>query len=177
MAWIAPLYLSLGKSAGASAALLVLFQSAQVASMLCLPAVTDLTTDRRPVLALAALSTCVGLTMLIVAPVSLALPAVALTGLGVGGGATLGLVLVFDSVDTVTDGTRLTAMSLLVGNLLGAAGPVALGAVKDVTGSFRPGLIALLFVSIAGLFLVQRCRPGRRLYEDRPRASVPALDA
>jgi CP family cyanate transporter-like MFS transporter len=176
MAWIAPLYLGLGKSAGDAAALLVLFQAVQLASMLGLPAVTDLTTDRRPVLALAALSTCAGLTMLVINPVGLAIPAVALTGLGIGGGATLGLVLVVDAVDTVSDGTRLTAMSLLVGNLLGALGPVALGAVKDATGSFRPGLIALLVLSVAGLLLVQRCRPGRRLHGDRARATDLVLD-
>jgi CP family cyanate transporter-like MFS transporter len=163
MAWIAPLYLSLGKSPEESASLFVIFQVVQLATMLGLPIVTDHTTDRRPLLAFAVGCSCVGLTLLLAAPVPMAVPAVALVGLGAGGGATLALILMVDTTSSVVDGSRLTAMSLLVGNAVGALAPLLLGAAKDVTGGFEPGLAALLVVGLGTLLFVRCFSPGLRL--------------
>ena len=167
MAWIAPLYVDLGRSATEAAALFVLFQVVQLASMVILPALTDLTRDRRPLLAVCSTSVSIGLVMLVVAPVTLAVPAIALAGLGAGGGATLGLVLMVDTTSSVVDGGRLTAMALLVGNAVGALAPLALGAVKDITGSFAPGLVALALTAGATLFVVRRLVPGLHI-DDAP---------
>lgn len=169
MAWISPLYVSLGQSAQDAAGLFVVFQVVQVATMVGLPALSDLTTDRRPFIGLTVLCCCVGVALLLTAPLAFAVPAVALCGLGAGGGATLAFVLMVDSTDNVIDGSRLTAMSLLVGNVVGAASPLMLGAIKDLTGTFAPGLAVLLVASVGMLALVRSFAPGVRMEETKAR--------
>jgi CP family cyanate transporter-like MFS transporter len=173
MAWLAPLYVSLGKSPETAAGLFVVFQVVQLATMVGLPALTDRTTDRRPLIAFAVTCNCTGLALLLVAPLPLALPAVALAGLGAGGGATLALILVIDTTSTVGDGSRLTAMLLLVGNAVGALAPLALGAIKDLTGGFGPGIAILLTVAGTTLVVVvPRFRPDLRLETRSPSPTV-----
>lgn len=172
MAWIAPFYVDLGRSPSEAAALFVLFQVVQLASMLLLPALTDLTRDRRPLLAGCSTCVCVGLVMLVLAPVTLAVPAVAMAGLGAGGGATLGLVLMVDTTTSVLDGGRLTAMALLVGNAVGALAPLALGAVKDVTDSFVPGLVGLAVIAGGTLLVVRSLVPGLHIEDARSPAAL-----
>jgi MFS transporter, CP family, cyanate transporter len=161
LAWITPLYLELGSSEQEAANLFVLFQVVQLVTMLTLPALTDHTTDRRPLLALVVVSSIVGIALLLAAPVGLAIPAMTLFGMGVGGGSTLGLVLIMDTTRTQSAAARLGAMCLLVAFLSGALGPFVLGALSDLTGELRTGYAVMLALSFAVLLVVARLVPGR----------------
>jgi cyanate permease len=63
------------------------------------------------------------------------------------------------------------AMMLLGGYLISALGPLVLGAVRDITGSFQVG-IALLIVSACGVML-RRCDSRRTASRAAPSASRP----
>ncbi len=161
LAWITPFYLSLGLAPQHAANLLVLFQVVQLLSMLTLPTLTDHTTDRRPLLAGVVVSAIAGIAALLIAPLTLAIPAMALFGMGVGGGSTLGLVLIGDAARTHSDGARLGAMCLFVAFLTGALGPLVLGMLSDLTGDLRSGYAVMLALSALVLVLVTRIAPGR----------------
>ncbi|MDN6440114.1 MAG: MFS transporter [Corynebacterium nuruki] len=69
---------------------------------------------------------------------------------GIGGGAGIVLALSLFGLRT-TDHTRaasLSGMAQSVGYLLAAAGPVAVGALHDMTGSWTPALIVLLVIEV-----------------------------
>ncbi|MFW6773880.1 CynX/NimT family MFS transporter [Nocardioides sp. CPCC 205120] len=161
LAWITPLYVSHGLGAQEAANLFVLFQVVQVVTMLTLPALADHTLDRRPLLGLVVASTVVGISLLLVDPVGLAVPTMALFGMGVGGGSALGLVLITDVTHTQADAARLGAMVVLVAYLAGALGPLVLGVLRDLTGGFAAGYGVMLALSVVVLGAVAAYRPGR----------------
>jgi CP family cyanate transporter-like MFS transporter len=163
LAWVTPLYASLGKSAHEAAAMLVLFQLVQLAAMLTLPAITDFTTDRRPMLTLMTVATATGILLLLIDPLMFAVPAVVLFGVGVGGGSTLGLVLIVDATDNQSDAARLGAMTLLVAFLAGALGPFVMGMLRDLSGGFRLGYSVMLVLALLMLVVVAANRPGRTI--------------
>jgi CP family cyanate transporter-like MFS transporter len=168
MAWVTPLYVQQGLSAQRAAGYFVLFQVVQLASMLGLPAITDHTRDRRWLLALVMACSAAGLAMLALAPVTLAIPAVALFGLGAGGGSTLALILLVDVTLHQADGARLNAMVMLVAYPTGAAAPLLVGFMHDLTGTFASGYLIILGVAVATLATVPVFHPGRSLHEAPP---------
>jgi CP family cyanate transporter-like MFS transporter len=154
VAWVAPMYADLGVSEAEAAGYLVMFQVVQLATMLGLPWITDFTPARRMLLAISLLSAIAGLVMLIVAPLATAVPAVSLFGLGVGGGATMGLILIGDVTATPAASVALNAMVMQVAYPIGALTPLAIGFLHDVTGRFEPGftvVLAVLLVSLVGV--------------------------
>lgn len=70
---------------------------------------------------------------------------------GLGGGASIVLALSFFGLrtDHHSQAASLSGMAQCVGYLLAAAGPVAVGALYDVTGSWAPALVALIVVEFA----------------------------
>ncbi len=161
VAWVAPMYATLGVGESRAAGYLVLFQVVQIATMLGLPWLTDFTPARRGLVAASLLSAIVGLALLIVAPISTAVPAVALFGLGVGGGATMGLILIGDATSTSADAVALNAMVMQVAYPVGAVTPLAIGFLHDATGRFEPGFAVVLGVLVLMLVGVPAMRPGR----------------
>jgi len=172
LAWVSPVYVELGVSPQKAAGYFVLFQLVQLVAMLTLPWLTDYTRDRRPLLALVLCCSTVGITCLVVAPLSLAIPAVCLFGLGAGGGSTLALVLLVDVTRTQTDGARLNAMAMLVAYPLGALAPLLLGFLHDVTGGFESGYLVILAITVFSLATVRVFRPDRSLTTTAPRETL-----
>jgi len=163
LAWVTPVYVELGLSAQRAASYFVVFQLVQLVAMLTLPALTDFTRDRRPLLALVLVCSAVGITFLVVSPLTLAIPAVCLFGLGAGGGSTLALVLLVDVTSTQTDGARLNAMVMLVAYPAGAGAPLLLGVLHDLTGGFGTGYAVILGITVVTLLAVPVFRPDRSL--------------
>jgi len=163
LAWIAPLYVDLGLPTQSAANLFVVFQVVQLVAMMSLATITDYTRDRRPLLALVLMATCLGVGGLVVAPLALAVPAVTLFGLGAGGGLTLALILIVDSTSSQPDAARLGAMTFFVAFLAGALGPFVLGLLRDLTGGFTAGCAVLLTVGLVTLCAVPVFRPDRKL--------------
>jgi MFS transporter, CP family, cyanate transporter len=166
LAWVTPLYVWLGVSPERAAWYFVLFQLVQLAAMLTLPSLTDFTRDRRPLLALVVGCSAVGISFLLLAPLTLAVPAVCLFGLGAGGGSTLGLVLIVDVTDGQAGAARLSAMVMLIGYLAGALGPVLLGLLLQVTGGFTIGYSVVLGLAVLTLATVPVFHPDRRVWSD-----------
>ena len=106
--------------------------------------------------------------MLLLDPVGLAVPAMVLFGAGVGGGSTLGLVLIVDSTTSQADGARLAAMVLLVAFLAGALGPLVMGVLRDLTGGFTAGYSVMLGFSVLMLAATVLYRPGRTIEDAAP---------
>jgi CP family cyanate transporter-like MFS transporter len=163
IAWISPTYRRLGWSAQSAGSLLSLFFAVQILTMLVLPALTDRSRDRRGLLAIATLSTSCGWALLALAPRECAVLAIVTLGAGVGGGFSLGLVLLVDSTDNRIDAARLAAMVFLVSYLVASLGPLLVGALNQLTGSSVAGFLALLSISLVDAALGLAMRPGRRL--------------
>jgi len=175
LAWVTPYYVQLGATAQRAAAYFVVFQAVQVIAMLTLPWVTDVTRDRRAMLALCVLSSGLGIACLLVAPLSMAIPAMCLFGLGVGGGSTLALVLLVDTTSTQADAARLSGMVMLVAFLAGASGPALLGVLRDLTGTLVAGYAVVLGLTALLLLTIPVFRPGRTI--DDVAVSTPAQAA
>ncbi|MDR7303922.1 MFS transporter [Haloactinomyces albus] len=177
VAWIAPTFVHHGFSPQHAAGLFALFQIIQLGAMLSLPLLTDFTRDRRPLLALTVVSTGTGLSLMVLAPTTLALPAVMLFGTGVGGASSLALILIQDATSTQSEAGRLGAMVLSVSFLAGAAGPLLLGSMRDLTGGFTAGYGILLMLSVACLAMLPVFRPGRTVNDVLPHTPpLPGID-
>lgn len=163
VAWIAPTFVHHDFSPQRAANLFALFQIIQLVTMVTLPPLTDVTRDRRPLLAITVISTCLGIAAMVLAPAALGLPTVLLFGAGVGGTSALALVLVQDVTASHAEASRLGAMVLLVSCVAGAIGPVLLGSLRDLTGGFTAGYAALLSLSALALLMLPVFRPGRSL--------------
>ena len=171
LTWVAPAYRARGWAAEDAALLLSLLLVVQVVAMLVLPAITDRTRDRRPLLALALGSTALGLLCFAATP-TLAYVAAALVGLGVGGGFSLGLVLLVDVTTNRAEAARLAAMVFLLSYTFAALGPLLVGVLHDLTGGFAVGFWALFALSVAHLAVVPGLRPGRTVADRlRPQGS------
>jgi CP family cyanate transporter-like MFS transporter len=173
LAWISPFYVQHGVADQQAAGYFVVFQVIQLVAMLTLPGVTDFTRDRRLMLALCVACSGAGIACLLIAPLTLAIPAMCLFGLGVGGGSTLALVLLVDTTDTQADAARLSGMVMLVAFLAGASGPALLGLLHDLTGSFTAGYATVLALTVLLLLSVPALRPDRTIDDER----VPAGQA
>ncbi|MER6975812.1 CynX/NimT family MFS transporter [Streptomyces carpinensis] len=177
VAWIAPTFVQHGFEAQRAAGLFALFQIIQLIAMVTLPPLTDITRDRRPLLAITVVCTCAGLSVMVLAPTSLALPAVLLFGTGAGGGSSLALVLVQDATATRDEAGRLSAMVLLVSLLAGGTGPLLLGALRDLTGGFTAGYAVLLGLGVLSLLVLPVLRPGRSINDQSRTESFVVYEA
>ncbi|MFC6835117.1 MFS transporter [Halomarina ordinaria] len=136
------------------------FVVARVVGTLVVPPLSDALAKRRaPVVACGALTAlgCAGLVST-AAPVWGAALAVAVCGVGVGGVAPLVRAL---PTEMEGIGPRLTATAVglvfAVGEVGGFVAPLLVGAARDLTGGFAPGLLALALagasMALAGAFL------------------------
>lgn len=160
LTWLAPAYREMGWTPAAASRLLSVFFAVQILAMLVLPALTDRTRDRRPLLAASLTSTAIGVLGFAAVP-ELAWVAVTLFGLGLGGGFALGLVLLVDATTGRGEAARLSAMVFLLSYSFAATGPLVLGALRDLTGGYTTGFWLLVVVGVVHLAVVPFLRPGR----------------
>lgn len=161
LAWLSSRYTELGWSARAGGGLLALFSAAQLVTALGLPVLAR--RDARPAVVGAMLATMVSLVLIALVP--LAAPALwaVLLGLGIGGNFALALTVVGQVAPTPADTPRASGMAFFVGYLLAAFGPVAAGLLHDATGGFRWPFLALVgvgLVTLAAGLPAARPRPG-----------------
>lgn len=154
IAWLSPSFEHLGMDSSRAALMFVLFQCVQVFSMLTLPPLTDVLPGKRLVFAVVLVATSTGLLLLVLDPVALAVPASLLAGFGIGGGSSLALVLIQYAATTREEANRISAVSMLTAYTIAAAGPLALGALRDTTGGFTAGYVVLLVLSLASFALL-----------------------
>lgn len=135
-AWIPPRYVALGMGLTESGVLLSVFFAGALVGSLVLSAVGDRTTDRRPWFALTLAAMLVGSSAMTLVPLLAPSLWAFAFGFGAGGLFPLGMTLPVDLGADTDAASRLSAMIFGVGYLVGAAGPLAVGGLRDLLGSF-----------------------------------------
>ncbi|ANY68669.1 MFS transporter [Paenibacillus sp. BIHB 4019] len=145
-AWISPIALNFGYSAASAAMLLTVFTIIQIPVSLTIPFLVARSGKRRFYLVLCSVSELIGIVMLLFhLPM---LPAVILLGIGAGGLFPLALMLPIVETDTPEEAGAWSAMSQCGGYIIGAMGPLLIGAIYDRSGSFMAALFTLLAVIV-----------------------------
>ena len=160
LTWLSPLYQAHGWSAERAGALLAVFSLAQLVATLGLPVLADRTGDRRPWIALSVGACTTGLLAVAVAPLAAPWLAAAVIGFGAGGQFAMALTLLVDVAADPAASRRLSGMAFLVGYLLAAAGPAAVGGLYDATGGFTAAFLALTGIGVVTLALGVSVRRG-----------------
>ncbi|MGW0737714.1 CynX/NimT family MFS transporter [Streptomyces sp. NPDC002851] len=146
--WLPSFYIDHGYSESSAGVLLSVCMGFAIITSLLVP-VWAQRSRRQSYLALVGTALCVAAFIgLMVAPVGAAVLWVALLGLGLGGVLSLGITYMSLCVRSTRDAGLLSAMSQCVGYLLAAVGPTAFGAVRDVTGAWTVGLVALVVLAV-----------------------------
>lgn len=107
--------------------------------------------DRRAWLGLCSVITILGLLGLATAPLASPFLWVALCGFGLGGAFTLGMTLPLDNTHSADAANSWTALMLTTTYLIAASGPLIVGKIRDITGSFQASYTALLIAGFAML--------------------------
>ena len=115
--------------------------------------------DRRGWLALGGILALAGIIPLIFFPTLAPFIWVPLTAFGLGGAFTLAMTLPLDNTHDVEDANVWNAFVLTVGYLIAAAGPLFVGAMRDVTGSFHAPMMILIALAATMLTIVPFLRP------------------
>jgi cyanate permease len=125
----------------------------QVLGALAIPPLSDRLSARRPAVVGAGLLVAGGTTVLLLAESVLVIAAVGVVAVGIGLGG-VGPLLRAIPVELEGIGTGLTATAVgfvfAVGEIGGFLGPFLVGSLRDATGSFAPGLVA---IASAGLLI------------------------
>ena len=154
LAWLAPTYTGLGRSAAFGGLLLAVFSATQLVTALAMPSLAHRTASARPWIAFSVGITTLGLGLVAFAPsVHPAAPWIwaSLLGLGMGGNLALAFLVLTQNAPTPQDAPAYTGMAFFVGYLLAAVGPVTAGAMRDATGSFVPVFATLTVLGVLTL--------------------------
>ena len=161
LAWLAARYTSLGMDATTAGLLLGVFSLTQIFSSLGAPVLAHRTGSLAPWIA-ASVGTCI-VCLVPIALVPMAAPwlwAGAL-GLGMGGQFALALTLIAQIAPTPEAAPAYSGMAFFVGYLLAALGPLAAGALRDLTGGYEVPFLAVAGVGVVTLILGARAASGR----------------
>lgn len=141
-AWLPEYLIDRGMSAAGAGAVLALGQVAGLVASLLAPIVAGRYPDQRAVTAVALLATAVGFVGLLATD---SVPTLWVMCVMIGPGASISLALLFmvlRSTSTVQTG-QVSGMAQSVGYILAAIGPVGIGALHDLTGSWTIAMTAL----------------------------------
>ena len=158
VSWIVPAYVEFGRAPASASLLLACFTFAFMAANPLFGAISR-NEDRRLCLALSSGISFVGVVWVAIAPTVLPFAAVSLVAFGAGGAFTLAMTLPLDNARSDGEATAWNAFVMLVSYLVGAIGPVLVGFLRDVSGSFQMPLWALVAVSAAMLATTPFLRP------------------
>jgi MFS transporter, CP family, cyanate transporter len=158
LSWTSPMYRDAGLSATVAGLVLASYTAA---FMVANPVFGWLSksVDRRGWLA-----ACGGVTLLGLVPTALS-PNLApflfipLSAFGMGGAFTLGMTLPLDNAHNVDEANVWNAFVLTIGYLVGAAGPILVGLLRDVDGNYHLALWLLVAIATAMLLLTPFLRP------------------
>jgi CP family cyanate transporter-like MFS transporter len=168
IAWAAAIYVDAGWEPRTAALATASIPLLTIPASLVLATLSDLG-DRRLWVAGVALTMTVGLLGIAAAPTSVAWLWLGLFGIGVGAIFPLLLALALDHAANPLEGFDLSAWMLAIGFSMAAAGPVLIGALRDLTGGFGTGIGVLCSLAAAAAVLAVGALPPRRaMLETRP---------
>jgi CP family cyanate transporter-like MFS transporter len=161
VAWLANVYVERGWSQASAGSLLATMNGIGLLTTIGVPLLADRLGSRRGQLLAAALAVLVGLLGVLLVPEAGLVWSVAL-GLALGAVFPLVLTLPVDVADAPGEVGAVAALMLLGGYVLSSAGPVLLGAIRDVTGDFQASLWSLVGLAV-GLVVACLALSPRRL--------------
>jgi MFS transporter, CP family, cyanate transporter len=165
LAWLPSVFHSHGVSTARSGLLLSVSLIAGLAPTLSVPSLAARARHQRPFVFLAIGCAAAGWLGVLLAPTSVPYVWVVLLGVGQNASFPLSLTLVVLRGGTVTSTAALSTLAQTVGYLLAACGPLGIGAIHDLTGSWTPALLVLLALLIPQLIM--------GLEASRPRTVTP----
>jgi CP family cyanate transporter-like MFS transporter len=174
VAWMPDSFQERGWSGESAGALLGVMSIAAVPGGFLVPYFADRRGSRRQWMELTAGAILVGTIGVAALPDAGFLWAV-FAGFGIGSTFPLTLTLPLDATSKPSEAGAVVGLMLGAGYTIAAAGPIALGAVRDLTGSFATSLWVLVVLAVALLAAIaplsaERLRPPRTL---EPEALVP----
>ncbi|GAB3882858.1 MFS transporter [Terrabacter terrigena] len=157
--WLAPTYVEQGWSRGSAGYLAAAFSGAQIVSGLLGPVLSDKTPDMRRLLLPAAALGVLGCLGILFAPLAAPWVWAVVAGLGQGAAFSLALVLLVRYARTPDASGRLTGMAFLISYGIASVGPLAMGLVRDVSGSLSLVWLVLAVIGAVQGLVVLRLRP------------------
>lgn len=160
IAWLAPMYIERGESASSAGLILA---SYTLGFMLANPVfgLLSRSDDRRLLLAASSSIALLGSLAMAVAPDAMPLVTAAIAAFGTGGAFTLGMTLPLDNASTPEEAGAWTAFVMLQSYLIGAAGPLLMGYLRDSAGHFQSALWLLVAVGMLMLIVTPFLQPYR----------------
>jgi CP family cyanate transporter-like MFS transporter len=158
--WLAPTYVEHGWSRGSAGYLAAAFSGAQIVSGLLGPVLSDRASDMRRLLMPAAALGVTGCLGIWLAPTAAPWVWAVVTGLGQGAAFSLALVLLVRYARTPEASGRLTGMAFLISYGIASVGPLAMGLLRDVSGSLSSVWLVLAVIGGVQAVVVLRMRPG-----------------
>ncbi len=144
LAWLPSVFHSHGESTSAAGFLLSLSLIVGLAPALTVPSMAARAYDQRPFVLVFVSLIAIGWLGVLLSPTSVPYLWVVLLGIGQNASFPLALTLIVLRGGTVASTAGLSTMVQTVGYLMAAVGPLAIGAVHDISGSWTPALIVLL---------------------------------
>ena len=151
LAWLPSIYRDYGFGAAEAGLLLSVSGLVQLPVVLVLPALASRAANQIAYIVACTLLIGVGLVGVLLAPTAAPYLWVVLIGVGQGGSFALGLNLFVLRTRRVADNARLSAMAQSIGYTICAFGPLLVGVLHDVTGSWTPPLVLLLVLVLPQL--------------------------
>ena len=164
IAWLPTLLTDVGLSPSRAGLTSSVMSVAGTISSLVIPILAAKRSDQRRFVWVSVLGFLSGLIGLLLAPGTSPVLWVILLGIGQGAGIGLALTLFVLRTRSAPAAADLSGMAQTVGYLIAAAGPLLVGALHDVTGSWRPPIVALIVV-LSALLASGRYAAGNRSVE------------
>ncbi|MGE8497935.1 MAG: CynX/NimT family MFS transporter [Pseudomonas sp.] len=160
IAWLAPMYVELGETSGSAGLILASFT---LGFMVANPVFGFLSRsdDRRLLLAASSSIALLGTLALAVAPDAMPLVVAPIAAFGTGGAFTLAMTLPLDNASTPEEAGAWTAFVMLQSYMVGAAGPLLMGYLRDSSGNFQSALWMLVAVGAVMLLVTPFLQPHR----------------
>jgi CP family cyanate transporter-like MFS transporter len=153
LAWLPSIYESHGASAAHAGLLLSLTMVVGLATAVTVPGLAHRFGDQRLLMTACCVLTACGLAGVLLAPMAVPYLWTVLLGLGQNAAFPLSLMLIVGRAGDVPHTEALSTMTQSIGYVLGALGPLAVGAIHGVTGSWTPSLILLLAIVVPELVI------------------------
>ncbi|GAA1252135.1 CynX/NimT family MFS transporter [Kitasatospora nipponensis] len=147
VAWLPTILADHGMSRDEAGLVFAFSNLVQVVGAFLVPLLAGRMTNQRALAVLMAALNAVGVSGLLLAPVSGAWVAAAVLGVAQGGSLGLAIAFIVLRTDSAAGAARLGSMSQAVGYLIAALGPVGGGALHQLTGSWTPVLVLLLLLA------------------------------
>lgn len=149
--WLVTLFEARGIDPGLAGSVTAVLVAGQVFGVLTVPALAERFDRMREAVVVCGVVACLGVVGLLFEPtiVLLLVIPVAAVGIGMGGLSPLirAIPVELDGIGPALTGTAI-GLIFAVGEIGGFLGPVVIGAIRDATGSFAPGLILCAFAAL-----------------------------